>query len=931
MQIPTATYRIQFSPDFRFESARRRLPYLSSLGISDIYASPVLSAMPGSSHGYDVVDPQMINPELGGMTAFERITEEAAALGMGWLQDIVPNHMSFSSLNLALMDVLENGDCSRYYRFFDITWVNRYEGLRGRLLAPFLGRYYAEALEDGEIQLCFGSEGFSVAYFDHSFPLRLETYPDILTHNQDALSLTLGEEHTDHIAFLGILYILKSLPCDPGGRDERYNQIHFVKQMLWELYTRNKHVRAFIDGNIAAFNGERGKPESYNLLDALLTSQLFRLSFWKVATEELNYRRFFTINGLISLRIEDEEVFNYAHDFILSLMERNLITGLRIDHIDGLYDPAAYLNRLRSLVGDHYVVVEKILDMCGETLPHWPVEGATGYEFLNHVNGLFIRTGNAARFDAIYTRFTGVRDPYDRIVSDRKRLIIGKHLAGDIDNLAHIMKDVAGRNRYGNDLTLYGLKRTLVEIMAQFPVYRTYAGQEGLRDEDRRHIDIAVNRATHSNPGLANELAFVRRFLLLEFDEHITVEEKERWLHFVMKFQQITGPLMAKGFEDTTFYVYNRFVSLNEVGGSPDLFGIPAARFHRFMTMRAHSHPHSMNATATHDTKRGEDVRARLDVLSEIPREWQAAVTAWSRMNAPFKTRSGRMLFPDRNDEYLLYQTLVGAWPFGRVNHAAFIERLNAYLNKAVREAKEHTAWLKPDSAYEDAFRSFAERILEPDGQFMASFLSLQKRVAWHGVFNSLAQTLIKITAPGVPDFYQGTELWDFSLVDPDNRRPVDYARRVKLLAKIAIHEDGDSGDLAAKLIGAPEDGSVKLFLIRAALSHRTRHADLYRDGAYQPLRIRGRRRTNIVAYARTAGTVWTITAVPRFTTMLTTSPTLPLGESVWEDASIELPEHAPRLWRNEFTGEILNCEKTIPAGETFARFPVALLTSKEV
>lgn len=930
MRIPTATYRVQFNPDFGFDAALRRLAYLHDLGISDIYASPVLTAMPGSTHGYDVVDPREINPELGGLTTFRRLTGKAAALGMGWIQDIVPNHMAFSFHNKILVDLLENGDCSRYFRYFDIDWDNQYEGLRSRLLAPFLGSYYADALEGGEIVLRYDAEGFSVAYYDHRFPLRLETYADILTRGQEILAETLGADHTDHITYLGILYILKSLPCDPENIDDRYNQIHFVKQMLWELYNRNGHVRAFVDGNIAAFNGTPGVPESFNLLDALLSRQSFRLSFWKVATEELNYRRFFTINGLISLQIEDDEVFAYAHDFIFSLMDEGLITGLRIDHIDGLYDPARYLDRLRSRIGDRYLAVEKILDMGGETLPPWPVEGTTGYEFLNHVNGVFCRTGNGTRFDAFYARFTGVRDPYERIVSDRKRLIIGKHLAGDVDNLAHLMKRVAGRNRYGNDLTLYGLKRTIVEIMAQFPVYRTYAGPDGIRDEDRRHIETAVNRASRSNPGLVNELAFVRRFLLLEFDEHITGGERAQWLNFVMKFQQITGPLMAKGFEDTALYVYNRFLSLNEVGGSPDLFGIQVRTFHRVMAARARSHPRAMSATATHDTKRGEDVRARLNVLSEIPREWQAAVTAWSRMNARFKTRAGRMLYPDRNDEYLLYQTLTGAWPFGKVDHTAYGGRITGYIIKAVREAKEHTAWLKPDSEYEEAFRSFAERLIEPGSPFLESFIPFQRKIAWHGIFNSLSQTLVKITAPGIPDFYQGTELWDFSLVDPDNRRPVDYTRRARILKDIGSRIAEDRGALAADLLSAPEDGRVKLFLIHAALCHRARYPDVYGGGAYVPLRTRGKRRINLIAFARNDGAAWSVTVAPRFTTMLAGMQTLPVGDGVWEDTVIELPGNAPRRWRDVFTGAPLKTGNTIPAGVALSRFPAALLTNGE-
>lgn len=931
MRIPLATYRIQFNPGFDFRAAKNAVSYLSELGISDLYASPIFRARRGSLHGYDVVDPNQLNPDLGSTSHFDRLTKALKARGMGWLQDIVPNHMAFDHENQMLVDVLENGQSSRYFHFFDIEWDHPYESIKGRVLAPFLGRFYGQSLEGGEIKLRYAKDGFSLGYYSQVLPLRLESYVHLLTYRLHVLKKKLGADHPDYIKLLGVLYILKTLPSREEMED-RYDQIKFIKTTLWELYHNNQDIRKFIRENLRIFNGKRGTPESFNFLNELLSEQFFRLSFWKVATEEINYRRFFNINELLSLRIEDEDVFNHTHSLILRLVEEGKITGLRIDHIDGLYDPMNYLTRIRQKAADLYVVVEKIVDLEEELPTHWPIQGTTGYDFLNYVNGLFCMGEHRREFNRIYTNFAGLGEPYEELVSEKKRLILGKHMAGDVDNLAHLMKVISSRDRHGSDITIYGLKRALVEVMAHFPVYRTYIGKGISRETDPSYIEEAIERAKGSSPGLLNELRFIERFLLLDFGDSLSEEDRDQWIHFVMRFQQFTGPLMAKGLEDTALYVYNRLLSLNEVGGNPNRFGVSRAEFHRFLEKRVLLWPHSLNATSTHDTKRGEDVRARLNVLSEIPRQWGKNVKTWSKINRKRKKRVHGRGVPDRNDEYFLYQTLVGAFPFDEGHHDQFVERVKLYIVKAVREAKVHTAWLKPDTEYEDAFISFLEETLaDAEGNpFLEKFLPFQKKVSHYGLFNSLSQTLIKITAPGVPDFYQGSELWDLNLVDPDNRRPIDFEKRRSLLEDIRERKDGEIPDLISELLRTEEGGRIKLFLIFRTLKARAAHREVFQKGAYVPLEAAGKLKDHVIAFARNHDDKWAVTVVPRFLTQVIREGEYPLGLEIWGDTYIPLPDGISNRWTNVITGQSLNSDRILTIGEALNHFPVAFLMTEE-
>ncbi len=804
--------------------------------------------------------------------------------------------------------------------------------MKGRLLAPFLGRFYGVCLEDGEIRLTYDTDGLSICYFDRKFPLRIDSYVPVFSYHLALFKTRLGEDHPDFIQFLGLLDVLKTISSS-GESEERTDQTRFIKRLLWESYSNHSEIRRFVDSNIQTLNGISGEAESFNLLDDLLGRQLFRLAFWKVGAEEINYRRFFNINGLISMRVEYEDVFDHTHRLVMEMLEKGIFSGLRVDHVDGLYDPATYLRRLREKLPQAYLIVEKILAM-DETLPgYWSVQGTTGYDFLNCVNGLFCDRANAKKFSTLYETLTGSKHSYGHLLRETRRLIIRNDMAGDVANLAYRVRNISGRDRHGSDLTLYGLRRALTELLAGFPVYRTYTHQSIVSEEDTQVIRQAVERARSDNPGLLHELAFLERFLLLDFPGYLSDEERAHWIQFTMRFQQYTGALMAKGFEDTMLYVYNRLLSLNEVGSNPGRFGCSGAQFHAFNAKRCKRWPHALSATATHDTKRGEDVRARINVLSEIPTEWKKNVRSWSRLNKTKKKRVRGMLAPDANDEYFLYQTLIGAWPFRETEVPQFLERIKTYVVKAVREAKVHTAWLQPDREYEDAYVSFVESILLPEesNAFLQELKPFQAKVAHYGVFNSLSQTLLKITAPGVPDFYQGTELWDLNLVDPDNRRPVDFGLRVQHLREIRRRIETDVLELIQELLTMKEDGRVKLFLIVQALNARKASANIFQKGAYNPLAVAGRFRKHLIAFARRDASAWSVTVVPRFLTVLVEYGGLPLGPEVWQDTGVILPEPAPSLWRNRLTGQVLSGDQTLWAGEIFQHFPVALLMSESV
>jgi len=935
MEIPTATYRIQFNPDFGFQNAIDIVPYLTELGISHIYASPIFKARKGSPHGYDGVDPNRLNPELGSSVDFEKLIEGLQKHGMGWLQDIVPNHLAFDYDNRMLMDVLENGSSSKYYTFFDIEWNHPDESIRGRLLAPFLGRRYIECLENGEIKLRYDAAGFTVTYYNLKLPLRVESYLSILVREVEKLKAKLGEEHPDYSLFIDILDNLESLSLHVGPAD-RYDQVRSIKQTLWDLYCNNAIIKRFIEQYLRELNGEKGNVGSFNWLNQILSRQLFRLCFWKVACEEINYRRFFDINELIAICQEKEAVFDYTHALLRKLIEDGIVSGVRIDHIDGLGDPTKYLKKLRERMGDVYILVEKILDPVERLPDFWPVQGTTGYEFTNMLSGLFIQQENEEKFTTIYTRFSGLEDSFEQIVYAGKRQVLASQLAGDLDNLACRMKKISNRKPYANDLTFKRLKEALAEVLARFPVYRTYINHDGPRDADRQYVHPAVELSVLHQPHLRPELAFIQELLLDDFsanrsDSDFEVLELVR--QSITQFQQLTAPLMAKGFEDTALYVYNRFISLNEVGGEPGQFGCSVDDFHAFVKKRADRWPHTMNSTATHDSKRAEDVRARINVLSELPEEWENHLKSWCALNRKKKIQLNGEEVPDQNEEYLLYQTLLGAFPFEDSSDGFFIKRIGDYLVKAVREAKIHSSWIEVNKEYEAALVSFARKILHPaeGGLFLKAFLPFFKKVAFYGIWNTLSQTLLKITTPGVADFYQGTELFDFHLVDPDNRRPVDFEKRKQYLAQILNNFSSDPLYLIRELLANRRDGRIKLFLIARALRIRNANAALFQHGSYVPLAASGKFKAHVIAFARTFQKRCSITVVPRFLTGLVKENQNPLGNRIWRDTEIIFPEKTATRWKNIFTAEILSAKASLKIGNILRHFPCALLIGEDI
>ncbi len=922
MYVPSALYRLQFNPSFTFSDAEKVIGYLSDLGVTDIYASPVFASRPGSTHGYDVVDPGKIDEELGGEKKLLRLIGSAEKKGVFWVQDIVPNHMAVDKSNGMLMDVLEKGPRSEYFGFFDIDWRKGSVNGLGQLLMPVLGGFYADELEDGRIKIIFSEKKLRVKYYDHLFPLNLTSFADIFEKVASGL-----DPKKDSVLSKKLQKSLAVFEDFSSGKASE-KDLKTSQKRLWDLYREETGLKKALEKVLRKINGRKGAPHTFDELDEILQKQYFRLSFWKVAQEEINYRRFFSINDLISLRMEEKKVFEDTHKLILSLVLQGKIKGLRIDHIDGLKCPEEYLARLKKSAGSIWITVEKILKP-GESLPRsWRTEGTTGYDFLGRVNEAFCDQSSESKLDTHYRRFIRLRWNYPELLAADKRLIIGKHLAGDIDNLAAQAKSISSMTRYGRDFTLYGLRRALVEIAAYFPVYRSYINGSRISSSDRKYVEKATRQASRKQPGLRHEIEFLKDLLLLRVDAPDKKSIRE-YKEFILRFQQYTGPLMAKGFEDTALYRYNRLISLNEVGGDPSSMGLSDTDLHKFNLKRSKRYPFAMNASSTHDTKRSEDVRARINVITEIAAEWRKHVFRWKSINSALKDKVGNVSVPDANDEYFLYQTLIGSYPFDPdKEHREYVDRIKSYVIKSVREAKRYTAWIEPDEAYEKAYLSFVDKILDrkKGNRFLKDFEPFQKNIAFFGMLNSLSQTLLKLTSPGVPDIYQGTELWDLSLVDPDNRRPVDYCLRRKYLKKLNMLEKRSSEELFGELYKDPSSGLIKLFLLNKALKFRLSERDLYKEGAYHPIKVRGEKSKNIIAFARVLNGRWAITVTGRSYTRLVNEAQMPLSEKVWGDTTLKLPENAPSEWVNVFTNEAVSGKRSIKVGDITKTFPYGLL-----
>ena len=952
VQAPLATYRLQLNKDFTFRDAQALVPYLAELGISHVYCSPYLKARPGSPHGYDIVDHNAINPEIGTEADLEAFCATLAEHGMGHILDMVPNHMGIMGAdNGWWLDVLEHGEASAYADHFDIDWNPVKPSLRGKVLVPVLGDHYGNVLERGELKLAFDAEKgeFSLWYWQHRFPIDPREYPRILTHRLDVLGERLGAEHPYFLEFQtlagGFSHLSARDDDDPAKRIERSRDQAIHKQHLAGLHARSPDIQQFLQENLDGFNGVEGDPASFDLLNGLIDAQAWRLAFWRVASDEINYRRFFDINDLAALRMEREEVFRATHQLVLQLLHRGWLSGLRIDHSDGLFDPSVYFERLQHLHAEArpssthglYVVVEKILALHERLRPEWAISGTTGYEAANLIGGLFIDADAAAPMERVFRAFCREKRDFEEILCESKRIIMKSALASELNVLATRLSRIAEMDRSTRDYTLNSLRTTLADVVAAFPVYRTYLSDTDLTEDDTRQVEWACAVARkRSQVADASIYDFVRDVLLGSIAEGKNASYREVVINFAMRFQQFSSPVMAKGMEDTTFYRYFPLASVNEVGGEPTRFGIGVAGFHRANQERARSHPHSMLASSTHDTKRGEDVRARIDVLSEMPDEWQRSLNRWHRMNRARLGHFEGVLVPSRRDEYLLYQTLIGTWPDIATESPEFegyVERITAYMIKAVREAKDWSSWVNPNPDYENQLRNFVASALnaETGRRFLAEFAPFAANIAHFGRINGLAQTALKLTLPGVPDTYQGCELWNLSLVDPDNRRPVDYAARGQRLADLrALEQTQGSRTLAGDLLADAPSGAIKLYLTWKLLELHRRLPALFQQGGYHPLGVSGEQEQHVCAFARSHARDALVVAVPRLPyRLLAGEPAWPIG-SVWGDTRLSLPNgHA--AWRNLFTGATIASRREGDEAhallrECLADFPLAVL-----
>jgi len=946
-RIPSATYRLQFNNKFGFKEANALIPYLHALGITDLYASPVFKARPGSQHGYDVTDPRTLNPELGNSEEFFSLIDALSKNEMGLVLDLVPNHMAASSENRYWYDVLQSGQDSQFAYFFDIDWRSGKTGLTGKVLVPVLSEPFNEALENQKISLSIGEKGLQVNYNKISFPLNPNSYKSLI----EKWNKELHKRYNGNNPVLTEFYNLLEILAQRKGKSNINEVIH----SLWRLYKRYSFLRTFIDQQLTIINGKKGEPDSFCKLEQILSKQAYRLACWRAAGEKINYRRFFDVSELVCLHMEKKSVFDYTHHFVLELINLGKITGLRIDHIDGLYDPQAYLSRLQKAINKKspgfFIVVEKILSN-GEKPPvNWLVSGTTGYDFLNNLNELFVDSEGIAVLEEIYLRLGGYRSDFTSLLRSRKRFVIKELFAGEMDNLVRQLAHLAGENRYGRDIKQEDLNQALIETTACLRVYRTYIRDFKVEGSDRFYILDALTAARQRQPEAGPGFDFLQNVLLLDFKNRQSFGQANSWLRFVMRWQQFTGPVMAKGCEDTALYVFNRLISFNEVGSNPGTAGISMDEFHRRNRTRLQLIPHTMNATSTHDTKRSEDVRARINVLTEIPELWSGQLVKWRRNNLAAKKILNDQTVPDGNMESLIYQTLVGTWPLNEKEFPAFRERLNDYLIKAAREAKLHTKWLQPDKDYEDALGHFVDSILDPSQSniFLNDFVQFQKIISYYGAINSLAQVLLKITSPGIPDFYQGTELWDFSLVDPDNRRPVDYSERPKIIEKISGEEAVNLECTVKNLFENWKDGWIKLFLTYKALNFRKTYRDLFETGDYLSLESTGKGLKHTCSFARHMNGRWIISAVVRLPARLIIENgktwskdrsedvefirAEPPTGTVWGNSAIILPEQSPDYWENVLTGEKLEAvkqdqsdRKGMPLASALEILPVALL-----
>jgi (1->4)-alpha-D-glucan 1-alpha-D-glucosylmutase len=894
MKIPLSTYRIQLNPDFGFKETKNLIPYFKKLGITTIYGSPIQQSRTGSQHGYDMVDFSRIDIQLGREIEFRQLIQQIKNKQLSWLQDIVPNHMAYHPANPYICDILQKGNKSIYSDYFDIDWQHKYNKLYGKLLFPFLEKPLENCLRENLIQLCYKNGKFLFNYHDFSLPLKQDNFQEIVSIFIDLMPV---EEQNN-------------LPVKDSAR------------ISWLLDKVNNHYSKL----------------NYQFWQRLLMIQNYLPAYWKDSRTEINYRRFFSINELICLKMERKSVFDVIHQLILKEVRQGNITGLRIDHLDGLFNPKQYLQRLHKEVPNTYTVVEKILQPA-EMLPaNFSIEGNTGYDFLYYVNNLFCQKKNGKKFSNIYHSFIGKRYDIANLLRKKKKLILKQQMFGDLRNLTDLFYEHYQQYLKQSSFIIKKeeLLKALQEIMISLPCYRTYISQSSVKKKEINQLLQIINKAKQFNPELHIKLQFISNLLINLLNKKLNESERKSAIWLVMRLQQYTGPLMAKGMEDTLLYCHHPLLSLNEVGGEPGNFGITKNKFYSFIKKRVKKWPYSINASTTHDTKRGEDVRARINVLSEIPEYWQKKLAYWHQLNSSKKIKDKSLLFPDNNMEYFLYQTLIGTFPFPGTNaiNDSYIERIQKYLVKSAREAKIYTSWLNPYQPYETILTSFVANILKKgNSPFLNDLCDFQKYISHYGLLNSLSQVVLKMTCPGIPDFYQGSELWDFRLVDPDNRQPVNYAYRIKLLQDIRTSIQNNENYLyfLKELLHNPGDGKIKLFLINQLLQIRNKEQNLFLKGTFVPLTVNGKYKNNIIAYLRAYNNKIIISVVPRFCTELVEINQFPLGADIWDNTFVALPKNTGYSGLELISKQTIRLTELTPLGNILNNFPVAIIqTDKE-
>ncbi len=910
MYNPISTYRIQFNKDFRIPDLDRIIEYLGMLGSGTVYASPIFQATPGSAHGYDIINPLLFNPEVTDKDDFLKVCSRLQNYNLGWLQDIVPNHMAFHQNNAWLMDVLEKGSNSEYIGFFDLE-----PGVASRekpLMVPFLGSTLEQAVSNGEVKMGWCNGNFCITYFDNQYPINFDSFSKIIE---------------------------AEIPDAPGAFADMWNQLkenrkHDISQFYYlrwnpfkavvqNLYEKEELFCRFIHKIIRTYNA------NVHLLQDVIQSQYYRLCHWQETERSINFRRFFTVNGLICTKMESPAVFAKYHSFIAEMLQKGCFNGLRIDHIDGLNDPNGYLENLRKLSGkDTYIVAEKILEHDEEFPDFWPIQGNTGYDFLATVNNLLTDMKGYKKLHTLYKEVTQLEIHPADLIYQNKKMILTTRMHGEWDNIVTYFNRLDFLDFGKEKISQEEIKEAIGEFMLACPVYRLYPRRFPLRNHNRATVEEIFARARSRNPALEDALNVLAAILLSKEDKS---EEQNRKLEqFFTRLMQFTGPLMAKGVEDTSMYQYNCFIAHNEVGDAINAKGISSEEFHQQMLQRQQNWPLTMNTTSTHDTKRGEDVRARLNVVSELADEWDTHVRKWMRMNQKKKTRlDSGLLEPSLSVEYFIYQTLLGTFPSEGKADEEYLQRIDQYLVKALREAKRKVSWRDPDEVYENAICDFTRNILHSDHDFLNAFLPFQQKIAWRGVTNSLTQLSLKGTAPGVPDIYQGTEWWDLTLVDPDNRQPVDYEARKTMLKQLISQSRKDSAALMQQLSSNPFDGRIKLWLTHILLSLRKQQPELFANGEYIPLEVKGEFARHAMAYARRHQNDWVIVVVPLITGALSQKPKGEyLSEVNWEDTHVVIPDNAPVNWMHLLDGSSHVVKEKLDLKELFKNAGVCLLTN---